>query len=222
MFHVQSDRIETPKVCLKQNIKTLLPNLVLYWAIMNGLPQLFERLWSDFLELNPDARSIRSAVENEGNKIVNDHIALRTFNDPRVNIDVLARIFVDNGYAEADSYEFPRKKLDARHFEHPDALLPRVFISELRVEKFSQGLQDKVEQLVNEVPTDLPGRDDFLMSGRPWDLAFSEYEDLRAESEYAAWMAAFGFRPNHFTILVNELETFPDLQSLTGFLREKG
>ena len=41
-----------------------------------------------------------------------------------------------------------------------------------------------------------------------------------AESEYAAWVAAFGFRVNHFTVDVGALSTFPDLEALDAFLVE--
>ncbi|MBL9015743.1 MAG: DUF1338 family protein, partial [Myxococcales bacterium] len=48
------------------------------------------------------------------------------------------------------------------------------------------------------------------------------YTALLAESEYAAWVAAFGFRVNHFTVDVNALTTFPDLVALNAFLVEHG
>jgi hypothetical protein len=50
----------------------------------------------------------------------------------------------------------------------------------------------------------------------------AEYESLLRESEYAAWVAAFGFRVNHFTVNVNALTTFPDLLSLNAFLLDHG
>jgi hypothetical protein len=46
----------------------------------------------------------------------------------------------------------------------------------------------------------------------------AEYRALLAESEYAGWVAAFGFRVNHFTVDVGALATFPDLQALVAFL----
>jgi hypothetical protein len=33
-------------------------------------------------------------------------------------------------------------------------------------------------------------------------------------------VAAFGFRPNHFTVLVNRLRTFQGLEALNAFLKE--
>jgi hypothetical protein len=42
------------------------------------------------------------------------------------------------------------------------------------------------------------------------------------ESDYAAWVAAFGYRPNHFTILINALKNFTDITDLNNFLKTNG
>ncbi len=189
---------------------------------MNTLTEIFEHLWQDYLALNPDARRIRALLEARGETIVNDHIALRTFDDPRIDIGVLARAFVDRGYQACGDYEFPAKKLDARHYEHQDADLPRVFISQLRLGEFSAGLQAKIASLLEEMPPGLTDRPDLAAAGRPWELSHADYEALREESEYAAWVAALGFRPNHFTVFVNALKTFGGIRELVAFLKEEG
>ncbi len=189
---------------------------------MTELEPFLDRLWSDYLELNPDAQQIEALLRERGETIVNDHIAFRTFNDPRVNIEVLAQPFLEGGYQEGDRYAFEAKQLDARHYEHADANLPRIFISELRLQAFSPGLQDSVRELLAQVPEDAPTQADFLASGRPWELTQSTYQTLLDESEYAGWMAAFGFRPNHFTIHVNALSTFANIRELTAYLKEQG
>ncbi len=48
------------------------------------------------------------------------------------------------------------------------------------------------------------------------------YAALLDESEYAAWVAAFGFRVNHFTVDVNRLTTIADLAELNALLRAAG
>ena len=48
------------------------------------------------------------------------------------------------------------------------------------------------------------------------------YLELAEESEYASWVAAYGFRPNHFTVNVNALKNFKDLPKLNEFLQGKG
>lgn len=189
---------------------------------MNNLTQLFENLWKDYLALNPDASRIHDLLTQRGEEIINDHIALRTFNDPRVNIGVLAKPFLAEGYRKAGSYQFPGKHLDAFHFEHSDASFPRIFISELRLEEFSSGLQNIVANLLESTPSTLSDNLQASLSGRPWDLSYATYETLREESEYAAWLAAFGFRPNHFTVFVNALKTFSGIRDLVDFLKQNG
>ncbi len=84
--------------------------------------------------------------------------------------------------------------------------MPKVFISELRIESLSLANQKLVLSLVEQVDEDLVRRPEFLVSGRPWSLTRAEYQQLLEESEYAAWLAAFGYRANHFTVSVNQLE----------------
>lgn len=189
---------------------------------MADLASLLNRLWIDYREINPEAGRIHQLLLDRGEQIVNDHIALRTFNDPRIGIDALARFFLEAGYREGDRYEFAVKKLDARHYEHDDPALPKIFISELRAGDFSRELQDRVRRLIDQAPDDLPARWDFAAAGRPWNVSFAETEALRAESEYAAWVAAFGFRANHFTISINALKTFAGIREFVEFLGAQG
>ena len=189
---------------------------------MTGIHRLLEHLWEDYAALNPRARAIHDLLSQRGKTVINDHIALRTFGDPRVGIDVLAYPFVSGGYRVGGAYDFPAKKLTARHYEHDDVRLPRVFISDLRLEAFSDELRGMVGQLLDQVPPELPTRTDFPVCGRPWAIDYGTYEALGAESEYAAWVAAFGFRANHFTVLVNALEGFAGLGELNAFIKDAG
>lgn len=186
------------------------------------IQSLFDKLWADYTALNPNALKIHALIEARGEHIANDHIALRTFQHPKVGLDALAESFVAGGYEPKDEYEFPEKKLFARHYEHEDASLPRVFISELKLSEFSSSLQDRVAGLIDQVDESLAKSADFAVAGRPWALTYGQYESLAKESEYAAWMSAFGFRANHFTILVNALDSFDNLADLNTFLKANG
>lgn len=184
----------------------------------------FKNLWQDYIAFNPHAKDVYNLLVKQGEKmIINDHIALRTFDDPRIHIEVLAKQFRTMGYEEKADYEFPEKKLYAKHYEHQDdEWQPKIFISQLTLKECSQDLQRKVENLIEQIPEDYTTREDLVYSGRPWQVAFQDYESLRKESEYAAWVAAFGFRPNHFTVFVNALKTFHNLGDLNAFLKNNG
>jgi hypothetical protein len=180
---------------------------------------LLDRLWTDYAAITPQARAIHRLLTAAGETIVNDHIALRTFADPRLGLDVLAAPFVAAGYRPAGIYRFHDKKLDARHYEPPDPALPKLFISELRLHDCSPALQAAVADLLAQVPPDLVP---LAEPGRPWSVSHRVVEQLRRESEYAAWLAAHGLRANHFTVLINALTTIPTAEAMVAFLQAHG
>ncbi len=183
---------------------------------------LLHKLWVDYEAQNPQVARIHTLLEARGERITNDHIALRTFDDPRVNLDVLSRPFEANGYVAAGEYGFPEKKLFAKHYEHPDPRLPKLFISELELAAVSERARADIATLLAALPADASTRDDLPALGRPWSVDTATYERLSEESEYAGWLAAFGFRANHFTVLVNALTSFDSLEALNEFLLAQG
>ena len=99
---------------------------------------------------------------------------------------------------------------------------PRVFISELLTEQCSPELQATVKKLVAEMTEEDIVADDFLYSGRHWDLDYDTYRRLLEESEYAAWLAAWGYRANHFTVSVNHLQNFETVADINQLLKNNG
>lgn len=188
----------------------------------NNLPDLLDKMWKDYTNMNPQALKIYKLFIERGDKVQNDHIALRTFNHPKVNIDVLVEPFLAGGYVYKQDYHFAEKKLYAKHFEHPDEQMPKIFISELKLEAFDDELQSTINDLVKQVPEDLPRQYDFCSNGRPWKVSYETYEKLRQTSEYAAWMSAHGYRPNHFTVYVNALTSFKDIREVNEFIKKYG
>ncbi|HEY4240225.1 MAG TPA: DUF1338 domain-containing protein [Kofleriaceae bacterium] len=180
---------------------------------------ILAELWRDYTSSTPQALRIRELLAARGETIQNDHVALRTYALPGIDMRVLAQPFEAAGWTlAADVYPFPDKHLVARYWRPPSAELPKVFISELDVEALSPAARVIVHALHAQVG-------EFVVlpwAGRPWRIAYADYEALLAESEYAAWVAAFGFRVNHFTVLVNALSTFVDLQGLVAFLQQMG
>ena len=186
------------------------------------IEQLLDEMWQDYVKISPASQQIYDLFEAEGNKVVNDHIALRTFRHPRLGISQLAKAFVDMGYVEKDEYHFEQKKLYAKHFEWPDNSQPKIFISELKIEEFSEGLQSLVNGLVEQIDETTLSVPNFSCIGRPWKVSHQVYSELINASEYAGWLSAFGFRPNHFTVSVNHLKSFSEVSDVNVFLKEKG
>ncbi|WP_250657861.1 DUF1338 domain-containing protein [Alkalimarinus coralli] len=179
----------------------------------------FEKLWANYLEITPSAQKIHSVL-GSGKDIINDHVAFRTFNLPNINLGILAAFFEEMGYQEKGQYTFDAKKLKAKHFEHPNKRLPKVFISELCLEQCSDKLNGIVKTLVSQMDSNVICDSSFLYSGTHWKVSYQDYLDLLNESEYAAWLAAFGFRANHFTVSVNDLEDYSTLAEVNGVLKE--
>jgi len=184
---------------------------------------LFKNLWQNYISVTPTATKIYELFAQMQTKdIINDHIALRTFDIKKVNLEKLANHFIEVGYKQCGEYDFEEKKLRAKHFEHPNSSQPKVFISELLVEKFPKKVQNILNSLVDQVDESALIADDFLYSGTHWSVDLQTYKMLLEHSEYAAWMAAWGYRANHFTISINHLEHFETIQVVNQKLKEAG
>jgi hypothetical protein len=187
------------------------------------LNNLFNKLWTQYVEESPLSLKIHDLFVKRGENVINDHVAFRTFDDSRVNIECLAKFFKKLGYEERGDYHFKIKKLYAKHYEHTtDPLQPKIFISELKSQEFSPYLQEQIKKCVDKIPTEKLNSVDFLYSGELWgDLDYDVYQKLLSESEYAAWMYVFGFRANHFTVLINQLKTLTSVEAVNQFLKEQ-
>ncbi|WP_028115682.1 DUF1338 domain-containing protein [Ferrimonas senticii] len=185
------------------------------------IDSLFAALWQDYLQQCPSAAAIHQLL-GSGQALINDHVAFRTFNLPQIGLDKLAAHFIALGYEAKGEYHFKQKKLYARHFEHPNPTAPKVFISELLLEQCSSELQQLAKSMMAQLGDEAASAPDFLYSGKRWQVSRSDYQTLLAESEYAAWLAAFGFRANHFTINVNQLADFANLGAVNHALKQAG
>jgi hypothetical protein len=187
------------------------------------LHELFDFFWKSHSSITPDALKIHTLLEERGERIVNDHVAFRTFNLDPIGVESLAETFLGLGYEESGEYHFEQKKLRARSYAHAQPDMPHVFISELLTEQFSTELQEIVRRIVATVPNELKGTSRLLLELPTWPaVTLQDYRRLSEESEYAGWLAAYGIRVNHFTVLVNALETFDSLEALNAWLIERG
>ena len=191
--------------------------------------QLFEKIWSDYVAFNPKAKRVydlllghERAADSSIKELKNDHVAYRTYDLAPIGLDALGAVFERHGYKKCDRYIFNEKKLVAYHYEHADPTLPKVFISELETRKFSSTVQKAAQLAADSMALPLIQSDEFLWARRPWKASYKTYQELLTESEYAAWMYAFGFRSNHFTISVNSLKSFSDLQAVNSFVKSSG
>lgn len=183
-----------------------------------------EQAWRRYSEITPDAARIHRLLESRGERIINDHVAFRTFNIAKIDRLSLGAIFEEWGYRKSpEDLDFPEKKLKASHWIHSNPAFPKVFISELLLEEFPQDLQSWVRDFTAPFVSKLRIFEPEMFLGPTWKpVRFNDYQRFYSVSEYAAWTAAFGIQVNHFTVLVNELKTIPSLEELTQLLHTGG
>ncbi|GFR50435.1 hypothetical protein Agub_g12656 [Astrephomene gubernaculifera] len=148
-----------------------------------------------------------------------DHFAFRTFGVPGLGIASLERVLLPLGYTRVPQQPpltFPGKKLVAAWFRATDprvsAVLPRVFVSEIQVERLSESAQEVIrgctgwaveaepEQTTVQVVAAL------LTGTAPWPRpTLEQYDTLLRESEYAAWVLAHGYSLNHTALALHRL-----------------
>lgn len=187
------------------------------------LDELFDFFWRDYSRTTPDAPRIHALLGTRGERVVNDHVAFRTYDLEPIGVDSLARVFTDLGYVPTGAYDFEKKKLRARSFRHPEPGRPHVFISELITSAFSPALQEVARSLAAQVPAQRAGTAALFTDLPTWrPVPYSTYRALLDESEYAGWLAAFGIRVNHFTVAIHDLSTFGSIGALNAWLVAQG
>ncbi len=183
----------------------------------------FDRLWADYVAMTPQAGRIKQAFEDRGETVVNDHVAFRTLALEPIGLARLEQHVLELGYSEFAPYEFTEKKLLAKGYTPPSANYPRIFISELKVDELSLPAARILERIAAQVEATQVNRADVLWAGTLWNpITVDEYELLQAESEYAAWFASLGLRPNHFTISINNLESTTSVEEVLQVVESLG
>ena len=116
----------------------------------------FDALWTHYAIVTPQASAIHKLFESEGERVVNDHVAFRTFNIAGYGLDSANRILNELGYCVFESYVFPKKFLRANAFMVPDDLqAPKIFFSELQIESLSLQAQAIILDMTENVHADL-------------------------------------------------------------------
>lgn len=188
-----------------------------------ALDQLMKSIWNEYSTLNPQVGVVHKLLKGKSESIENDHIAYRTVRHDGLGINSLANHFEKYGYKLSGEYFFKEKKLYAQHFKGPETNSPKVFISEIILDDFSDKLKTLIKDAVKKIPSGYFKEEKSLYSGAPWGkVKYKDYISIVDESEYAAWLLVFGFRVNHFTVNVNLLKNFKDLVELNTFLKSNG
>jgi 2-oxoadipate dioxygenase/decarboxylase-like protein len=166
--------------------------------------RLLDLLWERYAAEVPYARTF---AELSGGRFRNDHIALRSLARPGGGIALFAHVFERFGWKPAGKYSFPETHLSAIHMSHPEGL-PRVFISELHAEKLSTEAQRLLAALPVDppAPTSIEALADWFSAPPPPEE--SALLTLERESQYGAWLLAFGRKVNHFTGTVDDVEAW--------------
>ncbi|MFP2927375.1 DUF1338 domain-containing protein [Pyxidicoccus sp. 3LG] len=168
--------------------------------------RLLDLLWERYASEVPYARTF---VQLSGGSFRNDHVALRSLARPGGGIALFSQPFGRLGWKAAGAYTFPDAHLSAIYMSHP-AGLPRVFISELKSEELSPRARELLAALPMDPPP--PSHEDvealaawFSPPPPPDEASLLE---LEKESQYGAWLLAFGRKVNHFTGSVDDVEVW--------------
>lgn len=214
---------------------------------------LFDRLWNKYIERVPYGKIYTDLVTEKGGKIVIDHIAFRTFNshtgEQPEGIRAIKHILNFLDYKPVAKYSFSKKKLSAVHFEHPDEMFPKIFVSQLEVSELPEWAQQIVNNRIHNTSYLLTDKSIELLgilgeSGvlpieaaeylvedlvgyfrRPWNIPLKENVlKMNDVSQYGAWVLLHGNSVNHFAILFNSqlVKEWPDLEATCKALVEAG
>ena len=198
---------------------------------------ILESLFDTYSNRVPDVKKITSAliesnIISNQSEIVNDHIAFRTMGVEFLGIQSLEKIFLHHGYVKKDFYSFKTKKLNAFWYSHSDENMPRIFISELKVNDLSENSRKiifKYTDQVTEDPVDkldLSNANDVIsfLSNPLWSLpSLNDFNDLLKETEYGSWVIYNRYYLNHYTISVHELiDQYNTLEKFNAFVTKIG
>ena len=188
----------------------------------SDLQNFFEHLWQDYSAITPQAEVIQRALFQHNPRLTNDHVAFRTFDIPAMDIASLERHLLDFNYQLLDNYRFPDKHLSACAYIHPNPDVAKIFLSQLHIDQLTEQSQQIISHKLS-TRSPLPDNASIFYSGRCWGLPdWDEYQILRSESEYAAWLLTLGFHANHFTLDMNSLSQVDNWQDLFTFIEQLG
>lgn len=212
--------------------------------------ELLRELWEDYASRVPYARVYRQMLAELGGNFVNDHIAFRSLailvNGESLGIWRVRRVFDALGFALKGEIEFPETHLFANYVQHEEPDFPKVFISELLVDKLDGEIAEAIRQSIGSFVDTLPEPDIDLIRGLdsmeripdgllertvrffrqlPWAPPSEDVLNrVNTATQYGAWVLLHGYNVNHFTGFVNRhgVESVGDIESLSEELKRRG
>jgi len=188
-----------------------------------NIEEFIGQLWKSYQDVTPQAAAIHKLFVENGERVINDHVAFRTFDQSPINLVSIRDILESLGYTYNKTYHFEEKKLKAYSFSPPDQKQALIFASELLTEQLSESSRSIINELLAQIPETLTKSPEVLSAGLLWKPpTWNQYKKLRTESEYAAWLSTMGMRPNHFTISVNHLTKMDEIGDVLTAVRMSG
>lgn len=185
--------------------------------------EFFELLWQNYIETTPQAQKIKALFESLDETVINDHVAFRTLSDSPIELNKLQPLLESMGFQLQSHYVFEKKKLIARSYIHPNAEIPKIFVSELQRHLLSDVTQTALHDLVRQIPLNAANHVDVFYHGKFWQpVDIETYQNLVAESEYAGWLVYMGLRANHFTVSLNHLAAYKEMSTVLELLMGQG
>tara|TARA_B100000780_G_scaffold95902_2_gene66875 strand:+ start:4907 stop:5809 length:903 start_codon:yes stop_codon:yes gene_type:complete len=198
---------------------------------------VLESLFDTYSKRVTDVTKITQAMVSNNivsnqTEIINDHIAFRTMGVEHLGISSFEKIFLKHGYKKRDFYSFEQKKLNAYWYSHHEKNMPRIFISELKVDQLSKNAQSIIKHYTSQIKNDpvddidLNSSEEIInfLSNPLWSLpSLDHYNQLLKETEYGSWVIYNRYYLNHYTISVHELKkSYNSLENFNKFLLKIG
>ncbi|WP_425642565.1 DUF1338 domain-containing protein [Marinomonas gallaica] len=186
--------------------------------------QFFASLWDVYTQVAPQAQRIQTLFTQQGEQVINDHIAFRTFAHSPIALEKLEPVLESLGYHAYGAFRFEGKHLKARCYKHESQIdAPKIFLSELLTEELPEPCQAIIGQLVAQIPNDAVTGPEIFWSKCLWQpISEQDYVTLLEHSEYAAWLSTMGMQANHFTVSINNLSKTPTIEQVNQLLMDEG
>ena len=184
----------------------------------------FSTLWASYAAITPQAERIQHLLmPSQTVPVVHDHVALRTFDIEPLNIATLEPLMLSLGYVCLEHYVFPEKHLQARAYLGVGVDDPKIFLSELETQSLTFENQHIVRHFCAQIVPEEVATVALFTRGRVWQMpTWAQYQSLRAESEYAAWLSVMGLCANHFALSVDRLSPPRSLEQVNAKVKSAG